>query len=69
LPEPTILASFNMPPELHERLKDQSHAEDRSMRDIVVDALNLYFARKEKASPGRTLKMGARDLNSGEAKS
>jgi|SRR5271165_3921438 len=69
MPEPTVQATFNMPPELHERLKAQAGSEDRSMREIMEDALNLYFERSDKTSPGRTSKSNARDLRPDEAKS
>jgi predicted DNA-binding protein len=49
LPEPTIQATFNMPPELHERLKAQAQTEGRSMREIMEDALKQYFESKEVA--------------------
>ena len=46
MPEPTIQATFNMTPDLHERLKRQAGAENRSMREIMEDALNSYLSER-----------------------
>jgi predicted transcriptional regulator len=46
MPEATIQATFNLSPELYDRLKDQARTETRSMRQIVEDALNLYLSKQ-----------------------
>jgi predicted transcriptional regulator len=53
VPEPTVQATFNMPPELHKKLTDTAHAEGRTMREIVEEALKNYFARSENESQER----------------
>lgn len=47
MPEPTIQATFNMPPDLHERLKRQASAENRTMREILEEALNSYLSKPQ----------------------
>ena len=37
MPEATIQATFNLSPELYDRLKDQARTETRSMRQIVEE--------------------------------
>jgi hypothetical protein len=54
LPEATIQATFNLSPELYDRLKDQARAETRSMRQIVEDALNSYLSKPQPASVVRS---------------
>jgi predicted DNA-binding protein len=53
LPEPTVQATFNMPPELYERLKAQAATEGTSMREIMENALKSYFAQAENGSQER----------------
>ena len=47
MPEPTIQATFNMPPDLHDRLKRQASTENRTMREILEDALNSYLSKPQ----------------------
>ena len=50
MPEPTVQATFNMPPELYERLKSQAATEGTSMREIMENALKNYFESKERSA-------------------
>jgi len=42
----TVQTTFNMTPEVHEKLRLHAAAEDRSMKEIMEDALKVYFEAK-----------------------
>jgi predicted transcriptional regulator len=50
------VVTFNFSPETHKRLKILAAAEGKSMTDIVLEALGVYFDRQSKTTPGRTRK-------------
>jgi predicted transcriptional regulator len=52
--EPTVQATFNLSPELHERLRSRARADERSMREVVEDALDLYLSEPQPASVVRS---------------
>jgi hypothetical protein len=54
MPEPTIQATFNLAPELYDRMKDRARAESRSMRQIVEDALDFYLSKPQPVNVERS---------------
>lgn len=50
------VATFNFDLETHTRLKTRAAVEGKTMTEIVLEALAVYFARKPRTTPGRTRK-------------
>lgn len=42
---PTIKSTFRVPMELYHRLKIRAIQEDRSVAEVLIDAIELYLSR------------------------
>lgn len=45
---PTIKSTFRLPMELYRRLKIRAIQENRSIAEVLIDAVELYLSRAEK---------------------
>jgi predicted transcriptional regulator len=52
--EPTVQATFNMSPDLHQRLTERAGIENRTMRAIMEHALNDYLSKPQSANVVRS---------------